>query len=87
MGEPPPTGADLPARSASGTPAVSERLDQAVQRIFTAGLLLSGAAHRSTPEVAAAVEQAIDDLDDALRDIRADLVAGPAAARVTPVWP
>jgi hypothetical protein len=61
--------------SSPGAPVVSDLLDRAVQQIHTAGLLLSLPAPRSTPLVAASIEQAIGDLHDALRAARADVSA------------
>ena len=54
-------------------PAVldGDLLDRVIQRIFVAGLLLHGAADGSPPTAAVSIEQAIGELDEVLRDIRA----------------
>jgi hypothetical protein len=79
-----------PAAGSSGTPVVSDLLDRAVQHIFGAGLLLTSAAHRSTPAVVASIEEAIGDLEEALRYIRADVpgsATDPACASFSEVRP
>jgi hypothetical protein len=54
----------------SSVVADADPLCQAIERIFTAGLALNDIpANRVNPETAARIEQAVDELDKALRDI------------------
>jgi hypothetical protein len=72
-----PTGSDL-------TLIDPRLLDRVIQRIFTAGLALSGAADGSTPAAAVSIERAIGELDDALHDIREAAFAASTAGPSTP---
>lgn len=59
---------------------VGQLFDRVIQRVFTAGMLLNGALHDSTPAAALSIEQAIGELDEVLRDIRAATFTAPAPA-------